>query len=153
MVAYLTAWETYHLLLLNKRINGFWPRIAVNLLGKITRGYRGRVQNIEEEMKRERQERERLKAAFEVHKEPDLPDIYSRYIEQQEPAVGKQVDLALRHSRLFAMSHEVYKYKGESKGLLGSVLNLFSRKEQEVGIVLHPHSTQSWSTMTLSPRA
>ncbi len=61
-----------------------------------------------------------------------MPKIYRKYITEQKSAVQDYMEKALRHSRQFVMLHEVYKFREESKGLLGSVLGMFGKKSQPI---------------------
>eukprot|EP00826_Nyctotherus_ovalis_P023745 TRINITY_DN1825_c0_g5_i1.p1 TRINITY_DN1825_c0_g5~~TRINITY_DN1825_c0_g5_i1.p1 ORF type:complete len:182 (-),score=42.51 TRINITY_DN1825_c0_g5_i1:506-1051(-) len=93
--------------------------------------YIQRLRAIEKEIIRETQAREKLAKEFDVQSDVEMPRIYKKYITERQAPVDSLVLKAYNKSRLFLLSHSAYTLeKEETKGVLGSVLGMFSKKPE-----------------------
>jgi hypothetical protein len=96
--------------------------------------YIRKLRAIEAAIIKETQERNKLAKEFDVQSDIEMPRIYKKYITDNKPPVDSLISKAYNKSKLFILSHSAYTLeKQENKGVLGSVLGIFNKKqEQEV---------------------
>jgi len=114
------------LMLLNKQVNSYlsgWNMLSKLIISKATAMYTQRVKAIEAECNNKQRKEEMLKKEFDS--DPNTLRIYSTYIKDPSSySVQSYAAKALRNSRLFYLSREVYATKVEIKGLLDNLLSL-----------------------------
>lgn len=115
------------LLLLNRSVYSYltgWNALSKLMIRKITARYAQRANEIKSYFNQQKQKEEALNREFAVESDPDIPRIYQSYIKDPSRFPPRSyAQKALRNSRLFYLSREVYATKVETKGFLDSIFS------------------------------
>jgi hypothetical protein len=114
------------LMLLNKQVNTYlntWNMLSRLIITKIVSIYAQRTKVIQDEYNKQQKKEEMLKKEFDS--DTDTLRVYNTYIKNTSSyTVQSYASKALRNSRLFYLSREVYATKVETKGFLDNILSL-----------------------------
>ena len=134
IMSYIDIKGMRNLMLMNKRINvhlGSCNSLTKIIYIKLSLQYTQQINQINENIKKEKEKMERLKKEFDVQSDPEMPRIYQKYIaELQSYTLDPYIEQALRHSRRFVLSQKVYEMKKTDKGFIGNVIQAFSKNNQ-----------------------
>jgi len=136
--------DTLNLFLVNKNIYANlldFKGLGKILLYKFIYKFNSCLNTIKTLINNDRQKNELLKKEFSIQSDPEIPKIFKKYITEQQicKKIDDYIEKALKHSRLFIMSHSVYTIFDESdqKSFLGS---LFGKKPS--GPIIKTHDLE-----------